>query len=438
MPWRGTEIGDERTRMLENDRLLTYIQLEGDAQTALFDHYKVSLSHQRHSEGQYRIRGNGRIDNQGLDLDSYGAWAQFDRDLEFTDLIYGFSYYQDRVDSFRDDYNADGSLRAHRIQGPVGDDGTYHLADFFFNTSTPVGDRLVVDLGARYTYAEAEIGSVEDTDTGEAFSINDSWDHAVASGRASYRLDDAGEWRLFGGISQAFRAPNFSDLSRLDSNRSSEIETPSPGLGPEKFVTYEIGVKTQSDRFGAELSYYYTDISDLILRTPTGRVVDGLDEVIKSNVGDGYVHGVELSGSFEICDGLTLFGGFAWQESSVSTYPTSEPDLVDEPLSRLLPTSGYGGARFEFADGRAWIETQVTAAARADRLSSSDVRDTQRIPPGGTPGYWIATLRGGCRVTDNILLTAAVENIFDEEYRAHGSGQNEPGTNFVFGAEIRF
>ena len=436
--WAGTTVGDERSRILDQDRLLSYIQLEGETiDNALFDNYLVSLSHQRQSEEQFRMRGDGRVDIQGFDLDSYGAWAQFDKALDFTHLTYGASYYQDRAGSFRDDFNADGSFKGSKIQGPVGDDGVYHLAGAFLNTSTPVGERLTVDLGARYTYAEADIDKVESPDTGRQISLNDSWNSVVGSGRMSYQLDQADQWRLFGGVSQAFRAPNLSDLSRLDSNRSTEIETPAPGLGPEKFITCEIGLKTQGERASASLTYFYTNVRDLMLRTPAGRVVDDLDEVTKHNVGDGHVQGVELEGAFELCDSLSLFGGFAYQDSQVSTYPTSAPVLRDEVMSRLMPTNGFGGIRLDLADG-IWIEGLVTAVGRGDRLDSQDRLDTQRIPPGGTPSYWLATLRGGCRVRDNILLTAAVENIFDEEYRAHGSGQNEPGVNFVFGAEVRF
>jgi len=89
-------------------------------------------------------------------------------------------------------------------------------------------------------------------------------------------------------------------------------------------------------------------------------------------------------------------------------------------------------------DNKLWLEGLVTVFGKGDRLNTRDSRDTQRIPPGGTPDYWLATVRGGYWFRDNILLTAAVENIFDEAYRAHGSGQNEPGRNFVFGAEIHF
>ncbi len=436
--WRGTTLGNERSRILDQDRMLSYVQLEGKTDNLFFDNYLFSFSRQYQNEKRYRERKDGRVDVQGFDITSYGAWAQLDRELEHTHLTYGASYYQDRADSFRSDYHADGSLKGRKIQGPIGDDGRYHLAGAFFNTSTPVGERLTVDLGARYTYARADIGKVESPTTGKRIFIRDDWSNMVGSGRLSYRLDPQDHWRIYGGISQAFRAPNFSDLSRLDSNRSNEIETPVPGLDPEKFLTYEIGVKTKSDRLIANLSYYYTDIRNMILRTPTGRMVDGLDEVTKQNVGDGYVHGIEIGGSFQASEMISLFGGFAYQDSAVSTYPTSRPVLRDEALSRLMPTNGYGGVRLDFADGRCWVEGLVTAVGRGDRLSTRDRRDTQRIPPNGTPGYWLATLRGGWQVCDGLLLTAAVENLFDQEYRAHSSGQNEPGINVVLGGEIEF
>ncbi|MEM0967983.1 MAG: TonB-dependent receptor plug domain-containing protein, partial [Verrucomicrobiota bacterium] len=149
----GSAIGDERARILDQNRLLSYVQLDGNSSSPFFEHYVLSFSHQRHGEQQFRQRADGRADVQGFDLDSYGAWAQFQKPIGTTELLYGLEYYQDRIDSFRDDFNADGSFRQSRIQGPVGDDGVYHLASGYFNTSSPIGDRLTLDLGGRYTYA---------------------------------------------------------------------------------------------------------------------------------------------------------------------------------------------------------------------------------------------------------------------------------------------
>ena len=72
------------------------------------------------------------------------------------------------------------------------------------------------------------------------------------------------------------------------------------------------------------------------------------------------------------------------------------------------------------------------------REVARDEADTQRIPPGGTPGYTVYTLRAGARLTDGLRVFAAVENVTDVDYRIHGSGQNEAGTNVILGADWTF
>ena len=41
-------------------------------------------------------------------------------------------------------------------------------------------------------------------------------------------------------------------------------------------------------------------------------------------------------------------------------------------------------------------------------------------------------------MTDILDLALALENIFDEDYRIHGSGVNEPGQNLVLTANCDF
>ena len=84
------------------------------------------------------------------------------------------------------------------------------------------------------------------------------------------------------------------------------------------------------------------------------------------------------------------------------------------------------------------MEGVLIATDEADELSTRDASDTQRIPPDGTPGYAILTVRSGWKLMDTLLLSASVENLTNEDYRIHGSGQNEPGTNVVFGLDWKF
>jgi hemoglobin/transferrin/lactoferrin receptor protein len=85
-----------------------------------------------------------------------------------------------------------------------------------------------------------------------------------------------------------------------------------------------------------------------------------------------------------------------------------------------------------------WIEGLCDAASQADRLSADDLRDTQRIPPGGTPGYAIFGVRVGSQLTSALAMSLAVENLMDTDYRIHGSGCNEPGRNVILTGRYTF
>ena len=240
------------------------------------------------------------------------------------------------------------------------------------------------------------------------------------------------------GTSQAFRAPNLSDVSRYDIARSDEIEVPAAGLNPEKFLSSEVGVSWEGEHSSLSLAYFYTDIQDMIVRTPTGRIVDGSREVTRTNGGDGYMQGIELGLNVSLTDNWKLFGNLTWQDGEVQGFPTSRRVMEEEAISRLMPLTGLAGLRWESDSQRYWLEGTVQMVDDATRLSSGDRGDTQRIPPGGTPGYTVATVRGGWQATDALTLTAAIENFTDEAYRVHGSGVNEPGINFIFGAKLSF
>lgn len=432
IPWRGSSIGSDQRRSLDQQRQLTYLQLEGNPGEAV-DHYLIGISHQRQAEEQYRIRavGDGRINISGFDVDTYGAIAEFSSDTPAGYLTYGASYYIDRVDSYRNNYNADGSFDDRDIQGPVPDDSTYELADVFVQDRITVNDRLDVWLGVRGTLAKANIGRAEDPVSGDPFSLEEDWTSTVGSGRFLYDLDGSDTLALFGGVSQGFRAPNLSDLSRLDLARSGEIETPSPGLDPEKYTSMEIGVRKELETTRLSAAYYYTEITDFIVGTRTGRIVDGSDEVTKTNGGEGYVSGVELEIRQGLTENLTLFGWLSWQDGDL------EQDGVREPMSRIMPLTAEAGVRWTPCDA-AWIELLAYGSAEQDLLPLRDQLDVERIPPGGTPGYVIGTLRGGYDLGNGLTLTAALENFTDEAYRVHGSGINGPERNFIFGAEWRF
>ncbi|NIA27032.1 MAG: TonB-dependent receptor [Desulfobulbaceae bacterium] len=446
--WRGTTTGNELRRSLDQRRTLAYLQYEARDMNALASNMTLSLSWHQQDEERLRVRNDGRIDRQGTKVGTLGLWGQLDIPARRGPWTTGVEVYRDNVDSFRKDFNADGTLRRSGIQGPVADDASYVIADAFVQKQTAIGDNGELVAGVRYTWSQADANSVQNPTTGGRMAVKDSWNnvvgslrysHDIGAGRPSHvagasvgaasRRDTA--IRLFVGLSQGFRAPNLSDLTRFDSARTNEIETPAIGLDPERFLTFEIGTKFESVDWSGQVSIYRTSINDMIVRTPTGRIIDGDEEITKKNSGRGFVNGIELQARYRLTDAWSVFGNLAWVDGEVDTFPDSNPVSVREPLDRLMPFQAYLGGRWQPAAASYWLEALLSMADKQGKLSTRDRADTDRIPPNGTPGYAVLTLRGGWGVTKDWRVSVAAENIFDENYRVHGSGLNEPGRSLV-------
>ena len=107
---------------------------------------------------------------------------------------------------------------------------------------------------------------------------------------------------------------------------------------------------------------------------------------------------------------------------------------VDDALAALrssvAPVVGTEVVALKNALGR------VLAADKQDDLELAAAGDTQRRPIGGTPGYITCMVHAGWQATDWLELTGGVENLTDEDYRIHGSGQNEPGLNGILAAKV--
>lgn len=436
--FRGTEVGTDLKRNIDQERYLGYAQLHWTPEVAWLTRVSFSTSYHQQEEEEERIRANLRERRQGFEDRTLGTWIQLESPSPIGTLTYGVEYYHDDVDSFFKEFNADGSLREVRDRGPVADDASYDLLGAYIQDSFHPLERLGVILGGRFNYAHAEASDVDpDPTTAPDFGdLDEDYSSAVGSLRLLYEVLD--EWNLFGGVSQGFRAPNLSDLTRFDVARSGEVETPAPDLDPEEFVSFEIGSKVLLDNLGVQAyaAYHYTFIDGMIVRFPTGNTIDGSPEVTKDNVGDGFLHGIEFGASWNFCEGFTASGNFAWMEGEVDTFIGNTKS--SKPLSRIQPATGLLGLRWDSPRKKYWVEVNATIVDNQNRLSPRDETDLERIPPGGTPGYTVYALRGGVEPFQGLKLFAAVENLNDVDYRVHGSGQNEPGTNVVVGADWKF
>ena len=379
-----------------------------------------------------RVRTAG-VGAQQFEVGTLGAFAQFESDLgALGTLTYGVDYYRDDIDS------RSTGVGANAIQGQVGDKGTYDLFGAFVQDEVDLGGGLSAQAGVRYTYAAADADSVRSpTSNTTGIAVNDSWDEVTANVNLRQELTE--RWNVYAGASQGFRAPTLSDLTSFTVARSGEQEIASPGLDAEHFLGYEIGSKVRTGELQLQAAWYWTDIEDQIVRTPTGSTVGTppLPAIAKSNAGDGYVQGTELQLSYEVVERTTAFVVNSWQYGRVDGFDASRNPITDY-TSRIMPMTTIVGVRWESQPGDFHCGTEVVRAEDADKLSVGDQADTQRIPPGGTPSYTLWNLRCGFRLDERATLEVACENVTDVDYRVHGSGSNGLGRNFLVGMSVTF
>ncbi len=419
----------------DQERSLSFLRYAGESPDAnvAIKRWNATISFQKaaDSETQDRTPAENSLRASNIDLETIGLDLTLESEIGAGTLVYGADYYHDDVESSGYKMKSNGSSYQEVL--PVADDSQYDLFGVFAQYIFKPMDALEITAGTRYTYAEADLGRFYNL-AGTALQPSQSqdWDSLVGSLRASYQLNSA--WGIYGGISQAFRSPNLDDLTGNMTAKSGSNSLGSTEVNAEKFLTYEIGTRHTSQNTTLGLAVFYTDVKDSITAVP---ILPRSKDTINTNSSDGYIYGVELEGAWRFHPEWTLSGFSAWQDGRTEGPLYLGGPIVDKPMTRQLPLTGSVALRWTHPSNKYWIEGRLLAATTEDRITAADqAADNQRIPTGGTPGYVVASLHAGWKVNDHLDLNCGVENLTDEDYRNHGSGQNEPGLTGVMGIKV--
>jgi outer membrane receptor protein involved in Fe transport len=434
LPFAGTEIGTDQKRLKDQQRRLSSVKVTASDLTDWIDTAVVTVSEQRWFEYEHRIQDSGEFLLQGFDSTMHGLDLALTSRTATIDWHYGFDVYRDNVDSWRSDYYADGSLERVRIQGPIGDDSRFDVSGVYAQADWLLSENQRLLFSTRYNRTRAEVGQYEDPVSAQPARFNDQWSRWASAVRYSFAFDtDTTARRFWMGLGQSFRAPNIADLSRFGQSRSNETEIAATQLEPELFLTYELGMKWHTTTRVAQISYYYTRIRDFIASTPTGQKINGLTEVSKQNAAEGFIEGIELQAEQQLSDRWLLKANATWLAGELDS-PTGDR----EPYSRIMPPQINLTLQWQLPSYNTDLSLLYTHSTTANKLSTADKQDLQRIPPGGTPAYNLWHLRSYFQYSEKLSIHLALDNLLDEAYRNHGSGSNEPGRNLIVGFNYDF
>lgn len=401
------------------ERTFSYVEYH-DANLDWFDDLKFNISYNLQREGEDIIAALPIQTNELTEVGTIGTNLQLTNGLFDNQhrVTYGIEFYHDDYDTRKDSIDLNTDV-VTAIKPGVPNGATYDNFGLFVQDEITLGERANVILGGRYSNFSAE-GELDHPTEGRQ-NLALETDQFTGSLQGLYGLTDNLNW--VAGISQGFRAPNMEDFfGRVDFT----TEIPNTALKPEESVNYEVGFKFLDNDIYADLHYFYTDYENLIDRIDT---TDTLGNPVRQrrNVNDAVIQGVEGGINYTIDPHWMVGANMAWTEGR---------DDKDNPLRRIPPLNGTLQLRYTY-NHRFWVEFDTLLAKTQDELSSGDLSDL-RIPPGGTPGYAVFSLRSEFKRTKNETLSLTFENMFDQPYKTHGSGLYAPGRSVVAHYTVKF
>ena len=258
---------------------------------------------------------------------------------------------------------------------------------------------------------------------------------------------------LYGSYGESARAPSAVELACASEDAPCNLPNAflaDPPLEQVVAKSVEIGLRSASNEgLRWHVGGFYTVNHDDILFQTTGGPQANVG--FFDNVGDTLRTGIELSLSQRV-ERLRWFVEYSYiaatfDDDFIVNSP-NHPVFEDEPDSpaiagedKLLVTSGSGIPGIPRHQGNLGVDFSLNDRFEwgADVAVRSGVylRGDEANVLARTDGYAVANLRAAWHISDNLMLFARVENLFDEDYETFGL-LGEPGEVFEEFADPRF
>jgi outer membrane receptor protein involved in Fe transport len=399
-------------------RALTYARLEQTLNRGVWKSLSFTASLQQTEEGRNSQKnGSPVLRYENDQVRSLGAIAQITNVFgKRWSANSGVEIYHDLVNSTRTD--TDESTGAVSEKRGLYPDGATMASIAAFSLHEFDLPKWHFTAGARWN---SFIINVEDEAVGAA-----KLTPSALVGNAAVLRKIGNRSNLFVSVNSAFRAPNIDDLGTLGIV-DFRFETPNYDLQPEHSVNAQIGYKLLTAKLQGEIYFYRNELRDLITRIKQDtQTMQGYPLYQKENSERAYIQGIETAWTWAFARDWSAHGSL--------TYTYGQNVTKNEPMRRIPPL--FGRLALDFAPGAWSFEAEWLAAGKQDRLAKGDTEDN-RIPVGGTPGWNVLNLYAGCEWRFLSLRLSAL-NVFNEDYRTHGSGVNGYGRSVFATLTARF
>lgn len=304
-------------------------------------------------------------------------------------------------------FNPDGSVAGVvvRPRSQTGPDAEQTDIGLFVHNDWDPSERWTVSLGGRVDYIRSatETDPLPDEALREAFERGKENREMPVTGSLGLIYRPLKIFHVTANVGKAFRAP--ATFESFGATRfGTGFLVPNPDLESEEGITYEAGTRLRLTRLHANLTGFYSDYSNLIVRRPV--TFQGLPSSQRQNVGEAEIYGLEL-------DATWLFAE-RWEAFMNAAHLRGTDTVLNNPLPYIPPINGLVGVRYRAARGY-YIEGTGKWSLKKDRIDPALERETA--------GFAVLNLYAGAELwrifssLPEMRLTVGLENVLNQTYR---------------------
>ncbi|MCK0130391.1 TonB-dependent receptor [Flavobacteriaceae bacterium F08102] len=325
------------------------------------------------------------------------------------------------------------------VQARYADGGSsYSTGAVYLNYRQDISKTSTLNSGIRFTHTRLAANWIDQTFirlADQDILVNNS----AVTATLGYIFKPTPNWQLNGVLSSGFRSPNIDDIGKVR-EKSGEVTVPNVHLKPEYAYNAEVGLLRyfNKKKMYVGATFYYTLLDHYIMRTnftmngSSTILFDGEEGNVVANVN------MDKAGIFGFTS--TVKGVLSNELSTHAslTYTHGKAYDTDEPLSSIPPLFAQVGMRYEKGKVGGGIDYVFNAHKKPNTYNLTEGIDRFEDTPFdentqnyyGTPQWATLDVNLSYKLSKQLMLQAAVDNVFDIHYKEYASGISAPGRGF--------
>jgi hemoglobin/transferrin/lactoferrin receptor protein len=427
--------------------LMNNLNITKNGSGSFYDHASLKLAQQLFEES--RISRNLNDDQRETRLEEVKAWSA---NLDFVKslnskhtLYYGFEYVLNDVNSRGID--EDISTGTTSIGSSRYPQSSWSSAAVYVNETYEASDKLTLQAGIRYNQFALNADFTDNLPffpfPFETANIDDG--SLTGSLGGVYRPNES--WVISSNFGTAFRAPNVDDIGKIFDSEPGAVTVPNPELEAEYAYNYDLGfAKLIGESVKLDLTGYYTILKnamvrrDFTLNDQSTIVYEGEVSDVQAiqNAAKANVYGLQAGLEVKLPEGFKF--------SSDLNYQVGEEELDDgtrSPSRHAAPM--FGTTRLSFNShnlnlqfystyqGERKYEDLAVEEQAKDEIYAKDSNGNNY-----SPRWYTLNFKAMHSLSDNVKISAGIENLTDQRYRSYSSGLSAPGRNFILSLRANF